>query len=70
MPQEPEELLAELQEANRKLSEERRIFVSGPAVVFKWRNEEAGVTLWLRCEVPACLRGKAKNTCSRSHNTR
>ncbi len=30
---------AELREANRQLREERHIFISGPVVVFKWRNE-------------------------------
>ncbi|MEM7203106.1 MAG: response regulator [Planctomycetota bacterium] len=35
-----ERLLAELGESNRRLTEERQIFVSGPCVVFKWRNAE------------------------------
>ncbi len=33
-----EDLLAALRDSNERLREERQIFVSGPVVVFKWRN--------------------------------
>jgi PAS domain S-box-containing protein len=39
VPKSQRELLAALREANAKLQEERQVFLSGPVVVFKWRNE-------------------------------
>ena len=35
---ESQDLLKDLRQATQQLSEERRIFFSGPVVVFKWRN--------------------------------